>query len=215
MAKLPERYDPNAHDPQDGDFDAIPPGIYTVEVSDSEVIETNAGDPAVKYEFTVLGPKFSGRKLWHTFNLYHSTSAQARQIAEGQHSAMCRAMGWLQPVEDTEVLHGRVCDVKVKIRTYTHNGEERKDNDIKAFKAVSGGAPSPGAGGGGGGNQPWNQPSGGAQPPAQAPQAPAAPPKPPSPPQAPQAAQNPTEGATEGQGGEGATEGASVPPWLR
>lgn len=216
MAQLPEQYDPNEHEPQ-GDFEAIPPGIYTVEVTDSWIMETKAGDPAVKYEFTILGPEFAGRKLWNTFNMYHSTSEQARKIAEGQHSAMCRALGWLQPVDDTEVLHGRTCDVKVKVRTYTWDGEERVDNEIKAFKpsggnssAPSGGSNPPASSGQADGDKPWNRPKGDT------------PPKPPAaeqeaahPAQAPQA---PQEAAEESGGGEGQGEGSgggSKPAWLK
>ena len=140
MAKMPEEYDPNDHEPQSDPYEPAPPGVYVVEVTDSELNESRAGDPMPEYTLTILRKKgtdsqFAGKKVWQSFNLYQSTSEQAREIAEGQHSAMCRALGWNQPVTDTEQLHGMTGEVRLGIDLYERDdGEVRRKNIVKAWR---------------------------------------------------------------------------------
>lgn len=136
MPKMPSAHNPEEHEPNRDLDEPIPAGVYDLEITDSEIEQSNAGDPMLAFTFTVLGPECEGRKLWHRLNLWHSSSERARKIAQGEMSAICRSAGYNKTVENSDVLHGKTVRARVKIETYTDSdtGETKKSNEIAAFK---------------------------------------------------------------------------------
>lgn len=92
------------------DFTPIPPGTYTVEVTDSDVTYSKAGNPMASITFEVLGPSHAGRKLWDHFVLNND-------VALRRLKGLAEAAGHRNPnyIRDTEELHGLRCTVKVTI----------------------------------------------------------------------------------------------------
>jgi Protein of unknown function (DUF669)/Primase C terminal 2 (PriCT-2) len=85
-------------------FEALPPGRYRVQVTQSEIRPTKDGNGSYLWlELDILEGPFAGRKLWDRLNL-NNQSAQAVEIAQRQLSALCYAVGKLK-VADSSELH--------------------------------------------------------------------------------------------------------------
>jgi hypothetical protein len=118
-------------------FEALPPGEYTVMVTDSAIKTTQAGTGRyISLEFDVQAPDaFRGRKLWDNMNI-ENPSAEAVEIAKRQLAQLVQSCG-LQEIQDTTQLHHIPVVAIVKV--------DRKDatrNQIKGYKAA-GGQPAP------------------------------------------------------------------------
>jgi hypothetical protein len=107
MAKLGMTIRPTDHDTTQRDYaENVPDGVYRMEMDASD---TNVGDKGIglKTTFNILEPEeYKGRKIFGYYNLEH-TSADAQRIGRAQFSALCRAIGESDDVEDSEVLHMR------------------------------------------------------------------------------------------------------------
>ena len=103
-------------------FDPIPAGKYTAIITASEMKTTNKGDGSyLKVEFTVQGGEFNARKIWDNLNI-QNPSEQAQSIARGNLSAICRAVGVLQPTDSVQ-LHNIPLLISVKTAKRKDNGE--------------------------------------------------------------------------------------------
>ena len=103
-------------------FDPIPAGKYTAIITASEMKTTSKGDGSfLKVEFTVQGGEFNGRKIWDNLNI-QNPSEQAQNIARGNLSAICRAVGVLQPTDSAQ-LHNIPLLISVKTAKRKDNGE--------------------------------------------------------------------------------------------
>jgi hypothetical protein len=118
MAQL----DFNAHDVDPkGDFEPLPSGKYVAVITESEMTLTKSGDGHyLKLTFEVIEGEYKGRKLWARLNL-DNPNATAVQIARAELSAICRAVGVMQPKDSVE-LHNIPLLLTVKAR-------KRKDED--------------------------------------------------------------------------------------
>lgn len=188
MATL--NFDANNVAPDEGRFGPLPAGWYNVTIDESEMKPTNAGDGAyLKLRFSILDGKYANQKFFHNLNLQNK-NAQTVEIAHGQLSAICRAVGVLR-VGQSQELHGIPLKVRARIRPETYHVPNdptsgvkyEASNELTAFKnineaipgapasagpALGGVAPVPGAFAQPPAPQPWAQP-------ATAPQAPQAP----------------------------------------
>src|SRR3990167_6273006 len=107
-------FDANEVEPA-GDFEAIPAGRYEVMMSDSEWKDTASGNGKfLKLVFTVIAGQYKDKPLVMRLNLVNP-SEKAVQIARGQLSAICRAVGVLTP-RDTTQLHNLPLVVRVDVR---------------------------------------------------------------------------------------------------
>lgn len=128
MANL-SGFNANDVEPSTG-FDCLPAGEYDVVITDSDMKTTKDGSGQyLKLEFAVLSGPFQNRRLFTNLNLMNK-NATAVQIAKGNLSAICRAVGVLTPGDSSE-LHGKPLTVKVTVRKDAEHGDQ---NDIKAFK---------------------------------------------------------------------------------
>lgn len=134
-----EAFDSSAVEPQQA-FETLPPGNYTVEISETEVADTKSGEGKIlKIVHVVSEPaQFAGRKLFKRINIAH-TNPQAEQIGRAELSALCRASG-VTVLTDSDELIGRTVKVKVVVRPATDKYAEQ--NEIKAYETANG-APAP------------------------------------------------------------------------
>lgn len=111
-----------------GDFEALPVGKYEAVITESEWTDNSSGNGKhLKLVLAVVSGPYANRTLWHRLNL-DNPSQKAVEIAKGQLSSICRAVGVLRPRDTTE-LHNLPMIVRVDIREYEGNVY----NDVKAF----------------------------------------------------------------------------------
>ena len=133
-------------------FTPIPEGVYTCVIAASEEKPTAAGTGEyLKLTLEVIDGEHKGRPLFDNLNL-KNPNAQTVEIAKSTLSAICRAVGVMQPKHAME-LHGKPLAVAVKVEKRKDNGE--LSNRIKGYKSLGGtaqpAATTPAAPG-----QPWN-----------------------------------------------------------
>ena len=121
---------------QTKNFDPIPNGIYTVQITGSEAKQNHKRNGSyVKIEFTIVDKSFNGRKLWHNFNLFNpSETAQNIGRAEIKHCIL--ACGLPDTTKDTSYLHGKM--LKVKVAIVDQKNEYGLTNVIKDFLPLDG-----------------------------------------------------------------------------
>jgi hypothetical protein len=114
----------------------IPAGDYKVAITASEQKQTAAKTGTyIALEFSVLEGDHKGRKLFANLNL-GNPSKQAVEIAKGELSAICRAIGVMTP-NDTADLHNKPLWAEVKLEKRKDNGE--MSNRIKGYKSLADG----------------------------------------------------------------------------
>lgn len=119
MATL--NFNANEVEPNAG-FEPVPAGKYNVMISASEMKPTKNGDGSyLELEMTILDGPCKDRKVWDRLCLTHPSS-QVVKIARGNLSAICRAIGVLQPKDSCE-LHNIPLSITVKCKKREDNGE--------------------------------------------------------------------------------------------
>jgi hypothetical protein len=120
--------------------DPIPAGKYVTAISASEMKPTkNGAGQYLELEYQILEGEHKGRKLWSRHTLHHS-SAQTVQIARGELSAICRAVGIMTPKDSAE-LHNLPLTVTVKLKRRDDNGELTNEVTGWAKKDAAAGVP--------------------------------------------------------------------------
>lgn len=156
MAKIDPGF--NAKDvPPNEDFAPLPPGNYLAVMTESEEKDTRSGEGTYhNLTFEIQEPPSAkGRKVWERLNL-NNKSKEAVRIAYGTLSAICRAVGVMQP-HDTAELHGLPLCLRLKLTKRSDTGETT--NEIAGYKPK--GEYKPAAPGG---QAPGASPAGGAPP---------------------------------------------------
>ena len=115
----------------------VPAGEYPAIMVESERKATNAGDGHyLKTKFQIVSGEFQNRTVFKNFNLWlPAHKEQALQIARGEFSEFCRAVGVPNPKDSAE-LDDKVCLVKVKVRV-DKSGQYDDQNDIGGFKPMA------------------------------------------------------------------------------
>lgn len=121
----------NAHNVEpNADFDPIPAGKYLAVITASEMKPTkNGSGHYLELIFHVIDGPYKNRLLWSRLNL-DNPSDQAVQIARGELSALCRAIGVMQPKDSIE-LHNLPLMVTVKCKNREDTGDVV--NEIKGY----------------------------------------------------------------------------------
>lgn len=114
-------FDANQVDPSPG-RDPIPAGQYLAVIVASEMKPTrNGAGQYLEVEYQIIDGMHNGRRLWSR-HLLHHPSEQTVQIARGELSAICRAVGVMTP-QDSAELHNLPLTITVKCKTREDNGE--------------------------------------------------------------------------------------------
>lgn len=138
MANL-NGFDANTVEPTT-EFEAIPAGKYLAVIVASEMKPTKAGTGSyLELTFQVLEGQYKNRNLWGRLNLDNPNTV-AVQIAKGELSAICRAVGVMTPKDSFE-LHDLPLVITVKCKKREDTGEVT--NEIKGYakKEESAGEP--------------------------------------------------------------------------
>ena len=112
------------------DFEPIPAGKYLAIISNSEMKPTKSGSGTyLELTFQVIDGQYKNRLLWSRLTL-SNPNTQAVQIAQGELSSICRAVGVMQPKDSIE-LHNLPLVVTVKVKKREDTGDLL--NEIKGF----------------------------------------------------------------------------------
>jgi len=127
MANL-QGFDANQVEPTT-DFEPLPAGKYVAVVTASEMKPTRSGNGAyLELTFQVIEGPHKGRLVWERLNLDNPNPLTVK-IARSELSAICRAVGVMQPKDSCE-LHNLPLCITVKQKTDA-DGETR--NEIRGF----------------------------------------------------------------------------------
>ncbi len=132
-------FDANAVEPS-SDFEPIPAGKYHALITESEMKASKAGTGNyLQLTFQILDGPHKNRLLWARLNL-DNPNAVTVQIAKGELSAICRAVGVLAPNDSTD-LHNLPLVIHVKCKKRADTGEIV--NEIKGFSKKDAPATTP------------------------------------------------------------------------
>ena len=111
-------------------LEPIPAGKYLAMITDSEMKATKSGSGSyLLLTFQILEGEYKGRFVWARLNL-NNANATAVQIARGELSAICRAIGVMTPNDSVE-LHNLPLVITVKCKKREDSGEV--SNEVKGF----------------------------------------------------------------------------------
>jgi len=134
MANL-NNFDASQVDPSVA-LDPLPAGKYLAVVSESELKPTKTGGGKyLQLTFQVIDGEYKGRLVWARLNL-ENKSEMTVKIARGELSAICRAVGVMQPKDSVE-LHNIPLEISVGLKKRDDNGEFT--NVIKGYGKKGGG----------------------------------------------------------------------------
>ena len=134
MANL-NGFDANQVEPT-ASFDPIPAGKYLAAITESEMKPTKNGSGSyLQLTFTVLEGEHKGRVLWARLNL-NNPNATAVKIARSELSAICHAVGVMQPRNSVD-LHNLPLVITVKLKKRQDTGE--LTNEIKGYASKTAG----------------------------------------------------------------------------
>ena len=121
-------------------FEPLPAGKYLAAITESEMKPTKSGSGSyLQMTFTILEGEYKGRILWARLNL-NNPNATAVKIARSELSAICHAVGVMQP-RDSVDLHNLPLVITVKLKKREDTG--KLANEIKGYapKDVAAGQP--------------------------------------------------------------------------
>jgi len=138
MANL-NGFDANQVEPTTS-FEPIPAGKYLAAITESEMKPTKSGSGSyLQLTFTIVEGEHKNRVLWARLNL-NNPNATAVKIARGELSAICRAVGVMQPKDSVE-LHNIPLVIVVKLKKRQDTGELA--NEIKGYESKASAAGQP------------------------------------------------------------------------
>jgi hypothetical protein len=122
-------FDANNVEPN-SDFEPIPAGKYLAVITESEMKPTKAGTGSyLQLTFQVIDGEYRNRLLWARLNLDNPNDT-ARKIAQGELSAICRAVGVLSPSDSVD-LHNLPLVINVRCKKRNDTGEIV--NEVKGY----------------------------------------------------------------------------------
>ena len=112
------------------EFQPLPADKYLAVITASEMKPNKKGTGKyLELTFQVIEGEFKGRNLWAYLNL-ENPSPLTVKIARGELSAICRAVGVMQPKDSVE-LHNLPLVITVKCKRRADNGEIT--NEVKGY----------------------------------------------------------------------------------
>ena len=144
MALLPNTYNPNEHEASQ-DFSPLPSGEYPVMIIDSDIKPTKRGDGSyLELTMQVIDGPMKGRLAWARLNI-DNPSAKAVEIANRELKSICEAIGQVEQVTDSTVLHNRPMVARIEYVKADGVKTQKDSNEVKAYKKLEGFAPGPAA----------------------------------------------------------------------
>ena len=130
-------FDTNTAPNSERNFELLPAGWYTAQVTESEIVPLSSGlGQALKLTFEVLQDGYRNRKVWARLNIRHSGSPEAERIANEQLRDLCESVGVVR-MSDTVELHNKPTQIRVKIRE-DKTGKYEPQNEVIGYKPAGG-----------------------------------------------------------------------------
>ena len=122
----------NANDVEPSrDFEPIPAGKYNVIITESEMKATKSGAGSyLQMTMTIIEGEYKNRLLWARLNI-NNPNPIAVEIARSELSAICRAVGVMQPHDSVE-LHNLPLMISVSVKKREDTGDFT--NEIKGYE---------------------------------------------------------------------------------
>lgn len=137
-----EEFDASAVPEQETSYGPLPEGWYQCVCTEATFKDTKSGTGKyIQAGLTVEGPSHQGRRLFARFNIQNANN-KAQDIGIRQFGEFVRAVG-LVKVNDTDMLVGRRCEVKVKTRTSERYGDQSDPVNYRATAGSAAPAPTP------------------------------------------------------------------------
>ena len=112
------------------DYQPLPADKYLAVITESEMKPTKAGTGSyLQLTFQVIEGEYQNRLLWARLNLDNPNDS-ARKIAQGDLSAICRAVGVLSPNDSAE-LHN--LPLVINVRCKKRNDTDEIVNEVKGY----------------------------------------------------------------------------------
>lgn len=112
------------------EYEPIPAGKYLAMIIESETKPTKSGKGSyLQLTFQVLEGEYKGRIVWARLNM-DNPNATAVQIAKAELSAVCRAVGVMEP-QDSADLHNLPLIISVRCKKRPDSDEY--NNEIRGY----------------------------------------------------------------------------------
>jgi len=128
-------FDPNEQH-QSTNFDPIPNGEYTAVVEEVSQKYSKAGNAYVSVVLNITDPKFSGRKIFENYNLFHEKETASR-IARAQFAELCKSVNAPKIENETELVRLAGKPLRVKLKTIKNNFSGEMENKVKGCMPIS------------------------------------------------------------------------------
>lgn len=140
MALLDMQFDQTEiQDAHKNDFDPIPAGTYTAEITRSEIKDNASGSGnRLSLGLKIIDGTHAGRLIFQDITLRNNNQI-AQQIGRKQMAQLVSACG-KSSVQDSSDLHGIPMEIKVAIRI-DKTGQYDPSNEVKKFAAIAGSRP--------------------------------------------------------------------------
>ena len=139
MAFLGQTFNADELPQGNGNYDTLPPGWYTANITAAELKPTKDGTGQyIKIRYDITGPTHQGRVVFGNINIKNA-NPKAEEIGRMALGNLMRAIG-LAKVTDTDQLIGGSLLIKLSVRDATEQYDAQ--NEVKGFKAITGSVPS-------------------------------------------------------------------------
>lgn len=140
MALLDMQFDQTEiQDAHKNDFDPIPAGTYTAEITRSEIKDNASGSGnRLSLGLKIIDGTHAGRLIFQDITLRNNNQI-AQQIGRKQMAQLVSACG-KSSVQDSSDLHGIPMEIKVAIKI-DKTGQYDPSNEVKKFAAIAGSRP--------------------------------------------------------------------------
>jgi hypothetical protein len=133
MAQLPKVFN---QDVPTQDYQPLPEGTYTAEITDAQVKESKSGGHYLNVRYDIIAPSHQGRVVYGMITI-NANNPKAVEIGEQQMNRLRLACG-IGSLTDTNQLIGKKVQIKLKIEKSDEYGDQ---NRISSWKAVDGSMP--------------------------------------------------------------------------
>jgi len=163
------RLDYNPDTVEDQERELLPPGMYTAQVIESDLVAAKTGSGQIlNLTWEIVEGPCAKRRVWDRLNIVNA-NAQAQEIAQRQLKRLCTAIGHAGVLSDSDQLHFKPHRIRVAVEE-DKTGQYAPKNVVKGFEALGGRtAPAQGLGqsaqtqsepaqqraASGGGSRPW------------------------------------------------------------
>jgi hypothetical protein len=115
-------------------FDPIPEGTYTAQISSVEIKDTKAGTGKyLKVALQITGPAYQGRLVFDNINV-KNPNEEAVQIGIKTLKKIALAIGE-DTIQDTDQMLGANVEIKVKVKI-DKTGQYDPQNEVKDYKPI-------------------------------------------------------------------------------